>query len=295
MFDTFNSVIHVGPTNYNRVVAFRFLDLFAGIGGFHAALSAMGGQCVDAVEIDQFSSSIYQRNWGLNPFGDVTEMANDSEVNVPDHDVLVAGFPCQPFSKSGAQMGMEETRGTLFWNILKIVQTKRPALVMLENVRNLAGPRHIHEWEIIIRSLREEGYEVCETPNVLSPHLLPRELGGRPQVRERVFIVALRNDTRIDNRFSLTRIIDEFVIPDWNPNDWNLQSDLPLETNHIPSGTALLRVKLCGLMRGTILWKACGNCGMGNGCLVSHCGPMSGDFPQIWIYPKILRRGNLTS
>jgi len=227
------------PTNYSYIVAFRFLDLFAGIGGFHAALTALGGECVDAVEIDQFSSTIYQRNWGLNPFGDVTEMANEDEVTVPDHEVLVAGFPCQPFSKSGAQKGMEETRGTLFWNILKIVQAKRPALVMLENVRNLAGPRHLHEWDVIIRSLREEGYEVCETPNVLSPHQLPREFGGRPQVRERVFIVALRNDKGIESQFSSTRIIDKMEIPDWNPQNWNLQTDLPLDVDEFPKGTAL--------------------------------------------------------
>ena len=147
-------------------MAFKFIDLFCGIGGFHAALSAIGGECVYAVDIDEAASKVYERNWGLNPLGDITEVANEDVVDVPDHDVLCAGFPCQPFSKSGFQRGMDETRGTLYWNILKIIETRKPALVLLENVRNLAGPRHRHEWEIIIRTLREAGYIVSENPSI---------------------------------------------------------------------------------------------------------------------------------
>ena len=104
--------------------AFTFIDLFAGIGGFHAALSAAGGECVYAVEIDPAAAKIYQQNWGLDPLGDITQAANDEIVTVPGHDVLVAGFPCQPFSKSGAQRGMDETRGTLYWNILRIIEER---------------------------------------------------------------------------------------------------------------------------------------------------------------------------
>lgn len=133
-------------------MAFTFVDLFAGIGGFHAALGAMGGNCVYASEWDEDSARIYQRNWNLKPDGDITLAANDEVMNVPEHDVLVGGFPCQPFSKSGKQMGMEETRGTLFWNIAKIIEARKPSLVLLENVRNIAGPRHIHEWNVIIKT-----------------------------------------------------------------------------------------------------------------------------------------------
>ena len=114
-----------------RVSDFTFVDLFAGIGGFHAALSAMGGECVQAVEIDQRSAAVYRRNWGIDPTGDIVELANDDVVSVSEHDVLCAGFPCQPFSKSGAQRGMDETRGTLYWNILRIIQVRRPAVVLL--------------------------------------------------------------------------------------------------------------------------------------------------------------------
>ena len=88
-------------------------------------------------------------------------------MNVPAHEVLAAGFPCQPFSKSGAQRGMDETRGTLYWNILQIIEERKPKVVLLENVRNLAGPRHLHEWQVIIETLRDEGYRVSETPGDL--------------------------------------------------------------------------------------------------------------------------------
>ena len=161
--------------------SFTFVDIFAGIGGFHAALSGMGGECVYAAEIDRAAATVYARNWGQDPFGDITDAANEAGVSVPDHDVLAAGFPCQPFSKSGAQRGMDETRGTLFWNILRVIEERRPAVVLLENVRNLAGPRHGHEWQVIVETLREQGYRVSDTPAIFSPHLLPPEMGGRPR------------------------------------------------------------------------------------------------------------------
>lgn len=170
--------------------AFRFVDLFAGIGGFAAALTAFGGKGVYSVEIDRRASAVYELNWGHSPLGDVTLDATDEIMNVPPHDILAAGFPCQPFSKSGAQRGMDETRGTLYWHILNIIEAHHPAVVVLENVRNLAGPRHLHEWQVIIETLRDEGYRVSETPAIFSPHQLPPSHGGRPQVRERVFITA---------------------------------------------------------------------------------------------------------
>ena len=209
---------------------FTFIDLFAGIGGFHAALSGMGGDCVYAVERDAKAASIYELNWGINPLGDITSDANDERVTVPQHDVLAAGFPCQPFSKSGMQQGMEETRGTLYWNILQIISKRKPALVVLENVRNLAGPRHRHEWQVIIETLAEQSYRVCEIPAIFSPHLLPPDLGGRPQVRERVFIVAVK----IDGRRNIDLIDKEPVVTtapvaDWDPQNWDIETHLPLE------------------------------------------------------------------
>jgi DNA (cytosine-5)-methyltransferase 1 len=210
--------------------SFTFIDLFAGIGGFHAALSAYGGQCVWGIEIDPDAARVYKKNWGLEVLGDITVSVSDSVMEVPKHDVLCAGFPCQPFSKSGAQRGMEETRGTLFWSILKIIQAHKPALVILENVRNLAGPRHKHEWQIIIQTLRNEGYRVSDDAAVFSPHLLPRRLGGRPQVRERVFIVAVRDDTLLpEEDQNELPVVTNRPISDWDPTQWNLENDLPLD------------------------------------------------------------------
>lgn len=218
---------------------FTFVDLFAGIGGFHAALSAMGGRCVYAVEIDPAAAAVYERNWGINPLGDITDVANEDEVSVPAHDVLCAGFPCQPFSKSGAQRGMEETRGTLYWNILRIIQERRPAVVLLENVRNLAGPRHLHEWQVIIETLREEGYRVSETPAIFSPHLLPRELGGRPQVRERVFITASRLPEGRGFETDAEPPVRNRPVSGWEPKTWDLETELPLEEDHEVRGCEL--------------------------------------------------------
>lgn len=214
--------------------AFRFVDLFAGVGGFHAALSAYGGECVYAVEIDRDAAATYHRNWGHNPLGDITADANDEVMRVPEHDVLAAGFPCQPFSKSGFQNGMTETRGTLYWHILKIVEKRKPKVVLLENVRNLAGPRHLHEWEVIVETLREQGYRVSDTPAIFSPHLLPPNRGGRPQVRERVFITATYNPTGLDAGIDVEPVASASdCIDGFEPRvEWNLE-DLLDDSNNV--------------------------------------------------------------
>lgn len=208
--------------------AFTFVDLFAGVGGFHAALSALGGECVYAVENDPAAAAVYERNWRMPALGDI--VADTTGVmKVPAHDVLAAGFPCQPFSKSGNQRGMDETRGTLFWHILEVLRVHRPTVILLENVRNIAGPRHAHEWDIIIRSLRQLGYRVSATPFVFSPHLLPPERGGRPQVRERVFILG----THVGERAATEDVEPTVVagpVDGWHPQNWELSQHLPLET-----------------------------------------------------------------
>ncbi|WP_019145455.1 DNA cytosine methyltransferase [Aeromicrobium massiliense] len=211
--------------------AFTFVDLFAGIGGFHYALSALGGECVYASEIDEAAAKIYQHNWEMDVAGNIVP-ETDPVVRVPAHDVLTAGFPCQPFSKSGLQRGMEEARGTLFYNICRILKERRPSLVLLENVRNIAGPRHRHEWAVIVRSLRELGYQVSSTPAVFSPHLLPASLGGRPQVRERVFIAAtyVGDDSAMDE---VEPVVCNQPVGDWDPQTWDLrrflQPDVEIE------------------------------------------------------------------
>lgn len=207
---------------------FTFIDIFAGVGGFHAALSALGGECVYAVEKDDEAAAVYERNWRMPALGDIVS-DTETTMRVPPHDVLAAGFPCQPFSKSGLQRGMDEARGTLFWNILRILEVRKPTVVLLENVRNIYGPRHRHEWEVIVRSLRELGYQVSSRPIVFSPHLLPPERGGRPQVRERVFVMATyvgRRSSHLDVEPSVTHA----PVDGWSPSDWRLHAHLPVQS-----------------------------------------------------------------
>ena len=226
---------------------FTFVDLFAGIGGFHAALAGMGGKCVYAVEIDRAAAAVYQTNWGIDAYGDVTKDASDEVMAVGHHDVLCAGFPCQPFSKSGAQRGMDETRGTLYWNILRIIQAHHPKVVLLENVRNLAGPRHLHEWNLIIETLREEGYKVSDTPTIFSPHLLPPDMGGRPQVRERVFIAATYvGPDAAPEELQADPPVTAGRIGGWDPKTWHLETDLPLDPDH--------HAEDCELTKSERLW-----------------------------------------
>jgi DNA (cytosine-5)-methyltransferase 1 len=209
-------------------VAFTFVDLFAGIGGFHNALAEVGGECRFASEIDPQASAVYELNWGMKPAGDIIPLT-EATVRVPKHDVLAAGFPCQPFSKSGFQRGMAETRGTLFWNICRVLEERRPHLVLLENVRNLAGPRHRDTWSTIVRSLRDLGYWVPSAPTVLSPHWLPPSLGGTPQVRERVFITAVHVGPDALRDLPTDPLIPKGPVPGWDPMDWDLEYDLPLD------------------------------------------------------------------
>jgi len=230
------------------VPSFKFVDLFAGVGGFHHALSApaFGGECVLAVEVDPDCQAVYRSTWpsmGDALQGDIRSLTLKADGTdrslkelaalVPDHDVLCAGFPCQPFSKSGAQLGvLDRTRGTLFFDIARIVEAKRPRFLILENVRNLAGPRHASTWATIVATLRSLGYRVSDEPVVFSPHLLPPSLNGRPQVRDRVFVLA----TRVDDSGSLEEgpLVARAPVAGWDPNSWDIE-DYLLDDEKIPN------------------------------------------------------------
>lgn len=214
-------------------MTFPFVDLFAGIGGFHAALGALGGHAVLASEIDPAPAAVYERNWGLKPTGDVTRLAADPDRLVPVHAVLAGGFPCQPFSKSGHQRGMSELRGRMVNEVLRILQAHKPPVIMLENVRNIAGPRQHEVWSAVVSGLREAGYRVPDAPAVYSPHLLPPDRGGAPQVRERVYIMG----TYVGRHRALRETdVEPVVTPrarvdGWVPSGWDLERDL-LEPEH---------------------------------------------------------------
>lgn len=207
---------------------FTYIDLFAGVGGFHAALGALGGKCVFSSEIDPDATKVYEQNWKTHVSGDIVPLT-ENEMAVPAHDLLAAGFPCQPFSKSGHQRGMEETRGTLFWNISRVLEERKPGVILLENVRNLAGPRHTDTWRVIVTTLRDLGYKVSGVPTVFSPHNLPPHLGGRPQTRDRVFITG----TYVGRDRAWAESVDEPLVPNkpvdgWNPAEWDLVRHLGL-------------------------------------------------------------------
>ncbi|MBM3393269.1 MAG: DNA (cytosine-5-)-methyltransferase [Betaproteobacteria bacterium] len=170
----------------------KFVDLFAGIGGFHVALTAIGHDCVFACEAEKELQDVYLRNFPRMKgriLGDIRE----AKRKVPPHDILCAGFPCQPFSKSGAQKGFgDRTRGTLFHEVLEILEHRRPKFVLLENVGNFERHDSGRTWQIVRGSLEELGYYVKGTEHVtsgghglVSPHHL-----GFPHTRERFFIVA---------------------------------------------------------------------------------------------------------
>jgi DNA (cytosine-5)-methyltransferase 1 len=163
---------------------FRFVDLFAGLGGFHIALKALGGKCVFAAEWQKHLQDLYKVNFGLHPEGDITKIKPES---VPDHDVLTAGFPCQPFSKAGDQLGFECTeQGNLFFNVAEIIRKKHPKYFILENVPNLLKHDNGRTWERIRQILGKApnglGYYI--EAKRFSPHNF-----GIPQIRDRVYII----------------------------------------------------------------------------------------------------------
>lgn len=164
--------------------AFTFIDLFAGLGGFHLALKALGGECVFASEIDEELRTLYFENYGIECDGDITHVAPEQ---IPNHDVLCAGFPCQPFSKAGKQEGFsDDNSGNLFYEIIKILDIKKPKYLLLENVSNLRGHDNGNTFQTIINML-SKNYHV--TYEILSPHEF-----GIPQHRNRIYIVGVRKE-----------------------------------------------------------------------------------------------------
>ncbi len=158
---------------------FNFIDLFAGIGGFRIALQSLGGKCIFSSEYNVHAQKSYELNFGEVPFGDITKF--DLE-KIPPHDVLCAGFPCQPFSISGKMKGFEDTRGTLIYYVFKLIELRQPKVVLLENVKHLVYHDKKRTLATIVKHLEELGYQV-------SKKLLNASDYGVPQNRERIILV----------------------------------------------------------------------------------------------------------
>tara|TARA_B110000879_G_scaffold52967_1_gene75222 strand:- start:2583 stop:3890 length:1308 start_codon:yes stop_codon:yes gene_type:complete len=184
---------------------FKFIDLFAGIGGFRMALQNLGGKCVFTSEWDKYSQKTYEANFGEVPFGDITSEKTKSYVP-DDFDVLCAGFPCQAFSIAGQRAGFEDTRGTLFFDVAEIIKRKQPKAIFLENVKGLRSHDKGRTLKTILKVLREDlNYFVPE------PEVMNAKNFGVPQNRERIFIVGFRKDLGIST-FNYPKPSDKKVL-----------------------------------------------------------------------------------
>src|SRR3989344_6135282 len=202
---------------------FTFIDLFAGIGGFRIALEELEGKCVFTSEIDLDCAKTYATNFGDYPYGEITKI---EPSKIPNHDVLCAGFPCQPFSISGKMKGFEDTRGTLFFSILGIIKEKQPKVVFLENVKHLKDHNNKNTLKTIIQHLEELEYKT-------EWHILNAKDFGLAQNRERIIIIGNR-----DNRFDFSKIpkVDSKKIKDILDTSGNFEYLKPDEYTILPKG-----------------------------------------------------------
>ena len=189
----------------------KFIDLFAGIGGMRLGFQNIGGECVFSSEFDKQAQITYKKNYGEYPFGDITMINPD---NIPAHDVLLAGFPCQPFSHAGLKKGIEDTRGTLFHDIARIIAAKQPKFAVLENVKGLVSHEKGSTLKVILKTLIDLGYS-CNVPREVIVSGSTKEIQnyakkmvlksidfGVPQNRQRIYIVLWRDG-----------LIDKFEYP----------------------------------------------------------------------------------
>lgn len=205
---------------------YTFADLFCGIGGFHLALSSFGATCVFASDIDDDVRLVYEKNFHIVPQGDITSIRLK---DIPSHDILCAGFPCQPFSISGQQKGFddEKGRGNLFFEIIRIAKAKRPKVVLLENVENLLYHNNGNTYKTMKNKLINIGYKVFEEVLCASDF-------GIPQARKRLYVVGIKknfiiNDFVFPSPLSKYRVLHEVLVNEDEVN--NLKIKKPYKFN----------------------------------------------------------------
>src|SRR5690625_4845236 len=182
---------------------FTYASLFSGIGGFEQALNKFGGECVFSSEIATFAAQAYEALYSDKPAGDITKI---DAKDIPDHDLLVGGFPCQAFSLAGKRKGFEDTRGTLFFDVARVAKEKQPKVVWIENVKGLVNHDKGRTLDVMIETLNEIGYTV-------DFEVLNSKYFGVPQNRERIFIIAIRSDLIEQEEWSEETTKGQTVVP----------------------------------------------------------------------------------
>lgn len=218
---------------------YKYIDLFAGIGGFHYALNSFGAKCVFASEWDSYASETYYRNHNFKPSGDITQI---DENIIPEHDIICGGFPCQAFSISGKQKGFEDTRGTLFFDIARIINRHTPKILFLENVKNLIKHDNGRTIVTIINSLTGLGYNVYYK-------VLNASNFGLPQNRERVYIVGFHRSLNSENfKFPkpYNKKVSLFDILEENPENTKIieRDDIKIYKEILPTNSLFEEIKL---------------------------------------------------
>lgn len=203
---------------------FRYIDLFSGIGGFHQAMDQLGGECVFSSEIDKYAIETYKKNYNIDASHNVLE-SDYEDSRIPDHDVLCAGFPCQAFSKAGKRLGFDdETKGTLFFEVERILSNHKTKYIVLENVRNLVSHDHGNTWKTIYNHLKALGYRLTPKPIIISPHQL-----GIPQLRERVVILGIYDPDNADKDLDIH--FDKGIKKDEN-DIYSILEDEPVDSKY---------------------------------------------------------------
>lgn len=203
---------------------FKYIDLFSGIGGFHQAMDQLGGECVFSSEIDKYAIQTYKKNYNIDASHNVLE-SDYEDSRIPDHDVLCAGFPCQAFSKAGKRLGFDdETKGTLFFEVERILSNHKTKYIVLENVRNLVSHDRGNTWKTIYNHLKALGYRLTPKPIIISPHQL-----GIPQLRERVVILGIYDPDNADKDLDIH--FDKGIKKDEN-NIYSILEDEPVDSKY---------------------------------------------------------------
>lgn len=216
----------------NTKSKFRIIDLFAGIGGIRLGFESMGGESVFSSEWDSSAQKTYQANFGELPYGDITKIEPEE---IPPFDVLLAGFPCQPFSQAGFKRGFADTRGTLFFNVARIINYHRPKVVFLENVKRLKTHDGGNTFKVIKGTLEEMGYEV-------HAQVLNAKNFGVPQNRERIYIIGFLGKTNfkfpegVISKKILGEILEKKVDPKYTISDKLWAGHQRRKKEHIEKG-----------------------------------------------------------